>query len=183
MPRILNKEQILEESEAVFRQLADYCITVPGDIFFKQPSEKWSIAQNLAHLIISVKTTVAAYALPKWMVRFIGGRPSHDSLNYDELVTKYLDKLAAGGKAHRRYVPSKIHPSRTKDKLLNQWTRVTHEYLTALRQNWTTPQLDRYIARHPLLGKITLRELCYFTIYHIRHHLEIMRSRNADMLN
>jgi hypothetical protein len=32
-------------------------------------------------------------------------------------------------------------------------------------------KLDNFIAPHPLLGKITLRELCYFTIYHTQHHL------------
>ena len=72
--RTLDKEQILRESAAAFRQMTEYCITVPKDLFFQEPGEKWSIAQNLAHLIISLKTTVAAYALPKFLVRLIGGR-------------------------------------------------------------------------------------------------------------
>lgn len=183
MQRILDKEQILNESAAIFRQMTDYCIEVPNDLFFLQPAEKWSIAQNLAHLIISMKKTVAAYALPKLLVRLIGGRPNRLSRSYDELVEKYRQKLAAGGKAQGQYIPSAIHPSRTKDHLLQKWLKVTDEYLTAIRNNWTTEQFDNYIVKHPLLGKITLRELCYFTIYHTRHHLEIIKSRNTDQLN
>ena len=40
--------------------------------------------------------------------------------------------------------------------------------------------LDRYLAPHPLLGKITLRELAYFTIYHTHHHLQIIKDRMAE---
>jgi hypothetical protein len=183
MPRILNKEQILNESAAIFRQMTNCCIEVPNDLFFQQPVEKWSMAQNLAHLIISMKKTVAAYALPKILVRLIGGRPNRQSRSYDELVDKYRQKLAAGGKAQGVFVPAAIHPSRTKDELLHKWLKVTDEYLAAIRNNWTTEQFDNYIVKHPLLGKITLRELCYFTIYHTRHHLEIIKSRNTDQLN
>lgn len=177
MPRILNKEQIIRESDAIFRQLTDYCLTIPDDLFFKEPADKWSIAQNVAHLIIALKTTVAAYALPKFLVRLIGGKPNRPSRSYEELVEKYRQKLAAGGKAQGRYVPKKIPPSYSRQKLLNRWQKVTEEYLEAIRKNWSTEQFDQYIVKHPLLGKITLRELCYFSIYHTRHHLEIIKKR------
>lgn len=183
MPRILDKEQILHESAAVFRQMTDYCVAVPGDLFFMMPGEKWSIAQNLAHLIISTKTTIAAYGLPKFLVRLIGGKPNRASRSYDELVEKYRAKLAAGGKAQGRYVPKKIHPSHTREQMISKWLKVTEDYLEAIRKNWTTEQFDQYIVKHPLLGKITLRELCYFTIYHTRHHLEIIKSRRPDFAN
>lgn len=175
--RILDKEQILRESTIVFRQLTDCCLTITDDLFFKIPGEKWSVAQNVAHLIVSLKTTVAAYALPKFLVRLIGGKPNRPSRSYDELVEKYLAKLAAGGKASGRFVPKTIHPSHTRDQMLNKWLKVTEDYLEAITKNWSTEQFDQYIVKHPLLGKITLRELCYFTIYHTRHHLKIIQSR------
>jgi len=34
--------------------------------------------------------------------------------------------------------------------------------------------LDLYILPHPLLGKITLREMLYFTAYHVYHHQTIV---------
>lgn len=177
MSRTLDKEQILRESAAIFQQLTDFCIRVSDDHFFHQPApEKWSVAQNLAHLVISTKTTVAAYALPKLLVRLIGGKPNRPSRSYEDLVEKYRRKLADGGKAGGRYVPGKIHPSHSREKMLRKWLKVTGDYLAAIRKNWTSEQFDQYIVKHPLLGKITLRELCYFTIYHSRHHLEIMKS-------
>jgi hypothetical protein len=31
-------------------------------------------------------------------------------------------------------------------------------------------QLDEYVLPHPILGKLTIREMLYFTIYHATHH-------------
>jgi len=36
--------------------------------------------------------------------------------------------------------------------------------------------LDRVMLPHPLLGKLTLREMLFFTIYHVEHHLGILRQ-------
>ena len=38
--------------------------------------------------------------------------------------------------------------------------------------NYSEQQLDTFILPHPLLGKVTLREMMYFTIYHAEHHLK-----------
>ena len=48
---------------------------------------------------------------------------------------------------------------------------------SAIEKNWKDTQLDQYIVPHPLLGKITLREMGYFTIYHVQHHDAIIRER------
>ena len=36
--------------------------------------------------------------------------------------------------------------------------------------SFSEKQLDTFILPHPLLGKLTLREMLYFTIYHAEHH-------------
>ncbi len=36
--------------------------------------------------------------------------------------------------------------------------------------SFSEAQLDALILPHPLLGKLTLREMLYFTIYHVQHH-------------
>ena len=36
-------------------------------------------------------------------------------------------------------------------------------------------QLDHYLLPHPLLGKITLREMLFFSAYHIQHHTKFWK--------
>ncbi len=59
------------------------------------------------------------------------------------------------------------------------WNKATIKFIAALKNKTGESKLDDYLARHPLLGRITLRELCYFTIYHTEHHLNIINKSPA----
>jgi DinB superfamily len=168
--------EIITASEKIFRDFTDYCRQVPDEKFFFQPADKWSIAQNVDHLTISMRQTRLAYALPKFIVRLYTGKPNRPGRSYDELVTKYKNKLAAGGKASGVFVPKPIRGI-SKEALISKWEKSVAAYFSALRKQ-DDKKLDNYLAPHPLLGKITLRELCYFTIYHTEHHLNIIKQRN-----
>jgi hypothetical protein len=119
-----------------------------------------------------------AYSLPKFIVRLIFGKPNRSSRTYEELVAKYKLKLEQGGRASGRYIPK--NRAAKKMEIMQEWQKRNEKYLEALELNWKDQQLDQYIAPHPLLGKITLRELCYFTIYHTEHHLNIIKTRLTE---
>jgi len=52
----------------------------------------------------------------------------------------------------------------------------THQKLIAKISNWKDEDLDHFLLPHPLLGKITLREMLYFTDFHILHHNDLMHK-------
>ena len=174
----MHKEEILRTSKNVFNQFTDFCLQIPNDKFFAQPKEKWSIAENTDHLTRSIRTTRLAYSLPKFFTRLVFGKANRLSKSYDQLVAKYKQKLEDGGKASGRYIPKTR--AIQKIELIKEWQRRNERYLESLELNWKDEDLDKYIAPHPLLGKITLRELCYFTIYHTEHHLNIIKQRVAE---
>jgi hypothetical protein len=176
----MDKEEIIRRSKEIFNQFTDICLEIPDEKFFFEPKEKWSIAENADHLIRAIKTTQLAYSLPKPIVRLVGGKPNRASRSYDELVKKYKLKLEQGGKATGRYIP-KISAA-TKFSLMQHWQKRNEKYLECLELKWKDLQLDKYLAPHPLLGKITLRELCYFTIYHTEHHLNAIKARLSEQL-
>ena len=179
----LTIEEIIRDSEKAFWQFASFCESVPDPEFFRERNGSWSIAQHLQHLTISTKTSTAAYALPKFILRMVAGKPNRASRSYDELVNKYQTKLAEGGKARGRYIPGKLTARTGKEKMIDKWFAVTGTYLKAIRKNCNESQLDRFIVPHPLLGKITLRELGYFNIYHTKHHLKNIQSRRSSTEN
>ena len=43
-----------------------------------------------------------------------------------------------------------------------------------LVHKWSEDDLDLYVIPHPLMGKLTFREILYFTIYHVKHHKKQM---------
>ena len=42
-------------------------------------------------------------------------------------------------------------------------------------QKWTESDLDTYLLPHPLLGKMTIREIALWTAYHTEHHYKILK--------
>jgi hypothetical protein len=180
MPEILLKEEILKQLKVISNEFASFCFAISDDFFFRQPAEKWSVAQNVTHLITSANMTSLAFRLPKFIVRIYCGKPNRPSRSYDELVAKYKMKLTQGGRASGRFVAKPVLVKERKENILNTFNTAMKKLENAVQKNWNDQQLDKYLAPHPLLGKLTLRELCYFTIYHTEHHLNIVKERLSD---
>ncbi len=182
MPDILSKEKIIQQLLEASKELTHFSAGVNSELFFYQPAGKWSVAQNITHLTIAAKSTVPAFKLPKFIIRLYVGKPNRPSRTYDELVGKYKLKLEQGGRASGRFIPNPALPSIGKEKILNDFSKALQRLSTTIQAKWDDPQLDEYIAPHPLLGKITHRELCYFTIYHTWHHLAIIKERLKEKI-
>lgn len=177
MPGNLTKKEIVKTLEETAKEFSAFCSGIGDEIFFRQPAEKWSVAQNVTHLITSANMTKLAYCLPKFIVRIYGGQPNRSSRTYDELVAKYQLKLVQGGRASGQFDAKPVSTKKRKENILYSFAMVMESLISTIQKKWDDPQLDKYIAPHPLLGKITLRELCYFTIYHTEHHLTIIKNR------
>jgi DinB superfamily len=180
MPGNISKENIVQQLEMVSKELSVFCSGIEDKLFFQQPTGKWSIAQNINHLIKSADLTILVFSFPKFVVRLYMGKPNRPSRTYDELVAKYKLKLEQGGRAGGRFIPKPVTEKENKERILYRFLNVMNRLDLVIQKKWNDLQLDQYIAPHPLLGKITLRELCYFTIYHTRHHLNIIRQRLGD---
>ena len=102
------KAEIISATEKIFAAFTSQCNNTGETVFFDKPATKWSVAENVQHLIVSTNTTTLAFSLPRFLVRLIGGKPNRSSKTYDELVAKYKNKLAAGGAASGRFIPKPI---------------------------------------------------------------------------
>ncbi len=173
----MTKNEIITSAEDSFAQFYQTCSGFTETFFFERPAGKWSVAENMQHLILSINTTTLAYSLPKFLVKWIGGKPNRESRTYDEVQARYNKRLEEGATASSRYVPKPIEIKYGKEKLLSNWKKSTERFIRVLDNKRTEKDLDNYLVKHPLLGPITLRELCYFTIFHARHHAESINKR------
>ena len=176
----MTKIEIILAAENAFTQLSKTCSGIDEVAFFNRPGEKWSAAENVKHLIISTNASSLAWYLPLFLVRIIGGTPNRNSRTYDELKDKYYKKLSEGGRASSRFVPKPIEIKYSKQKLLNNWDNATAKFIKTLTKKRTEKDLDSYLVKHPLLCRITLRELGYFTIFHTEHHLHSIQKAVAN---
>ena len=175
--QIHDKSQIISALDEKVDAFNNYITTLNKEQFEATPNGKWSAGQNLDHLIRAIKPLQLAYSLPKLALMILFGKTNRPSRTYNEVVTKYKTKLTAGGKASRPFIPPVIHFEK-KDELIKKYTEQKQKLISKIGKQ-SEFDLDRYILPHPLLGKVTLREMLYFTVHHNEHHLETVKSRTA----
>jgi len=143
---------------------------------------KWSPSQELDHIIRAVQPVVLAFYLPSFLLKLLFGTPNRPSKSYEALVEKYHHKLAGGGKASGRFIPRGIS-FKSKDLAFKKLESLVNRLITKAESK-PEAWLDRIILPHPLLGKLTMREMLYFTAYHVAHHQKnTVRNLEAFLLS
>jgi len=161
-----------------YKSLAEYLRKLDEQSFLFAPNGKWSASEQLDHLLKSIAPVNQALSLPNFVIKLMFGKANRPSKSYEELVEKYQGKLLAGGKAPKTFVPNKISFAERETKL----KRIEKLALSITRKanNYKEEDLDALVLPHPLLGKLTLREMLYFTAYHCKHHQNLMEKAIAD---
>jgi len=158
--------------------LVSFVNTQTSSQFIETPDGKWSVGQNLDHLNKSLSPVNLALRLPRFVLRVLFGKPNRTPRTYDELVERYHQKLAAGGKASGQFIPPSINADQ-KEKLIIKFRKEIGA-MGKLMNHWPEDQLDNYLLPHPLLGKLTIREMLFFSTYHIKHHLQLLQKRHVN---
>jgi hypothetical protein len=129
---------------------------------------KWTAAQQLEHIKRATAPVAMALMVPKWLLRWRYGKPNRPPRDYVGLVKRYKEKLEAGGRASGRFVPPAV-PASAVDATVADIRRIIAS-MTKRVSKWSEEELDAYLLPHPLLGKLTVREMLFFTIHHTQHH-------------
>lgn len=176
MNRIETKTELLAALEGSSRRAGTWFQDLPASQFFNRHGDTWSPSDNLDHLIKAVKPVIKALKLPKITLQAMFGKEEKTSMTYEELCELYGDAIARGGQASGRFLPEQRSPLEDaeiqKKELLRQWTKVSAELVSAM-ETWTEDELDHYRLPHPLLGKLTVREILFFTVYHNLRHASL----------
>jgi uncharacterized damage-inducible protein DinB len=173
------KTQLIDMLRISNQRVIDWFTTISVENFFIRVGEEWSASDNVDHLIKSHKPIATALKLPKITLRALFGKPEKASMTYEELCQIYREEIAKGAQASGRYLPSQetadSGSESKKTELLKTFSRTSADLVSAA-EKWDERALDDYFLPHPILGKLTIREMLFFTIYHNLRHA----SREGD---
>ena len=172
---------LLESLSSEERDVAEFFRSLSPDEFVLRVGDAWTPAEHLQHLNIAVSAVARGLSISPWLLRIRFGRARRPSRSFVELRDDYRDRLARGGRASGPFVPPQEDSSpgqitSRQDQLLARWQRVNSR-LRASLERWSDRNLDRIRLPHPILGKITAREMVFFTIYHGHHHIAAAKRR------
>jgi hypothetical protein len=170
-----NKEAIIAELQNSCQRAIDWFNAIPTSQLFARTTGDWSASDNVDHLIKAIKPVTLALKIPKFGLQVMFGKPKRPSKSYEEICEIYVGKLMKGAKASGTYLPKQETPNQPeeqKKELLNQLGRASNS-LVATLEKWQDADLDQYQLPHPILGKLTVREMLFFSIYHTLRHARI----------
>jgi hypothetical protein len=158
----------------VAEQTADYWSSLDPTEFFAPIGDAWSPAENVRHLVQSNRPVTQGLRAPKLALVLRFGFSWSGSRTYDGVVGVYKAALSDGLTASGRYLPKPSDAEATvaaRDELVAK-NRAAIDGIVKGLDNWGEASLDRVCVRHPAMGKMTVREILFFTIYHNAHHAE-----------
>ncbi|MEO6324751.1 MAG: DinB family protein [Thermoanaerobaculia bacterium] len=155
-----------------------YLERIPPQVFVRPQGDKWSPADHVRHLSKSNFPVAQALKLPRVLLRALFGK-GKASLSFEEMRVSYRAKLEAGAKAGRFAPvpkPRPGDPEAWRREVLEKY-RLSADSLRTGIARWSEAELDAYRLPHPLFGKLTVREMLFFTLYHNAHHVRIVAGR------
>lgn len=172
------------EARRIHAESVQYWTAYPLDAFFRSPGpDVWAPADQVRHLTKAIRAVNKGLVLPRLALLVLFGWSRRPSRGFDVLVADYKGALAAGGRAGR-FAPSSLEAT---DQTSAGRTRIMAHHAAAIEafagalERWSDRALDRYRLPHPLLGKLTVREMAYFTLLHNVHHVAVAERRRSGV--
>lgn len=138
---------------------------------------RWSPAEQVRHLTKSTYPLVRAYALPRFLLLLRFGLSLQARGTYEALAERYGRLLETRPDAGR-FKPGadERRGDERRAEIMAHW-RDAVSRLSQVAGTWSEGALDRFRLPHPLLGRISTREMLYFALFHTSHHGRQMARR------
>ena len=174
-----SQPEIIAQFAQVHEACERYASSLTATQFVQPQGEKWSPAEHVRHLAKSTFPVAKALRLPRPLLLVLFGASAQSSRSLPVLREVYIERLRAGGQAGR-FAPSQQQVTGNletyRHEVLGRWRKTMVAVQTNTR-TWSEQSLDRYRLPHPLLGRLTVREMLLFTLYHSVHHFNLVSNR------
>ena len=170
----MNKKEIIALLEEKHIILFDWLEKQPKDIWEKGPEGKWTTSQQIQHLVNSLQLLNKALSYPKFLLKYKFGLCNRASRSYEAVAEKYQQKLIDNKGRASVYNKDLKKPSLAEREILLNKLEIQNKKLQKKFAKRSDKNIDALVIPHPLMGKMTIREIVMWTAHHTEHHTEIL---------
>jgi hypothetical protein len=176
-----NRRAIVEALEAAHEEAVAYWARYATPELFAPMGAHWSAADHVRHLTRSMAPILPVLRVPRLALRVAFGAPTEPPRTIGQIRTVYRAALDAGGTAGRFAPPPEkgVRDQVRRDRIMDTHSE-TLRGLTQAMERWSEAELDAYRLPHPLLGRLSVREMMFFTLLHNRHHQAVAERRRVE---
>lgn len=176
----MTKDEIITLLEQKHQILFDWLEKQPKEIWGKGPKEKWTTGQQIQHLINSLQLLNNALSYPRFFLKYKFGLCNRETRNYKTVVKNYQKKLNENQDKARKFNKNLEKPVlKNRHRLLNR-LQIQQKKLQYKIKKISDVNLDTLVIPHPLMGKMTIREIVMWTAHHTEHHTKILQKNYGE---
>ena len=171
----MDKLEIVDLLEVKHHELFEWLNKQPNENWEKGPKEKWTTGQHILHLINSLQLLNNALSYPKFILKYKFGTCNRPLRDYKTVAKKYNEKLEKNQDRARKFNQKLKKPLlEERERLLTKF-QIQQKKLQYKTKKISDKNLDTLVIPHPLMGKMTIREIIMWTAYHTQHHTETLK--------
>jgi len=170
--------QVAQQLSEQHQELLIFLKSLTEEQLHQQKEGKWSVLQNLDHLLKSIKMVNPAVRKPSIVLRSAFGKPNRPARSYEALVSRYQERLAGAEADAPREFQAQASEALNREVIIAEYDKEVQRFLKFIHKVKES-KLDRTLLPHPLLGKLLMREILYFMHYHTDHHFIAMKKSAA----
>lgn len=172
----MNSQEIAAAIEQKHQALFDWLDQQSDEQWTQGPDGKWTVGQHVLHLVNSLKMLNKALMLPKFMIRYKFGTSNRPSRTYQEVAQRYQQKLDDNRERARSFNADLEVPGIERRRSLLNSLQIQQKKLQFKTRKMRDKHFDKLLLPHPLMGRMTLREIIMWTAYHTDHHYQILKD-------
>ncbi|QMU66723.1 MAG: DinB family protein [Flavobacteriaceae bacterium] len=173
----MNKKEIITILENKHLELFDWLEKQSIEKWEQAVEGKWTSGQHILHLTNSIKLLNTTLKTPKFVLKRKFGICNRKVRSYEEVAKRYDERLAESrDKAALFNKNLKIPSKKEKDRLIIT-LQIQNKKLQYKTNKWSDIHLDTLLIPHPLMGRMTVREIIMWTACHTAHHTHILKEK------
>lgn len=167
----MTKQELIQVFIQNHKEAVDYVKGLSDQHLHYAVAGKWSPLQQLQHISLTIAPFSKVMASKEYMSEKFGSidRPVWDC----ETVLEHYFETSL--KAPVQYIPEGALKPGPKDEVIENLLQ-NLKMTGLLLQEYSEEELDTLVLPHPLLGKLTLREMFCLMGYHPLHHVKQMQD-------
>ena len=178
----MKKEDIADLLEVKHQLLFNWIAKQPKDIWEKGPDKKWTTGQQIQHLVNSLQALNNTLSYPRFFLKYKFGTCNRETRDYETVAKNYQKKLIENKDIVRVFNQKLKKPTlKERERLLTR-LQIQSKKLQYKTKQISDKNLDTLVIPHPLMGKMTVREIIMWTAYHTEHHTETLTMTYGEGL-
>ncbi len=173
----MTKSEIISLLEEKHQELFNLIENHPEKEWLNGPENKWTFGQHILHLADAIQLLNNALSYPKFILKYKFGKSNRATRSYDVVVKNYQEKLAKNQEIATKFNSKLKIPVLQEKTILVNKLKIQNKKLQYKTNKLKDTDLDKLLISHPLMGRMTVREIIMWTAYHTAHHTQILKEK------